>query len=236
MEIEYDGTNYAGWQYQPSKITIQGELERALFQLCQKKIKITGASRTDAGVSALGQIANFNIAALRFRNLKYFQLSLNAILPVDICVRKIKTVPDNFNSRYSSKGKIYQYKIINNRSPLRQRFAWVRLCDLDLYHMRSAAKLFLNHKDYAIFCSIKDKNGEVVLRTIKINKINDEINIKVEANRFLYKMIRRIVGALIEIGRGHRIEDDIKKALTGQKHHPLMCAPAKGLMLVKVKY
>lgn len=236
IEIEYDGTNYAGWQYQPNKKTIQGEIEKALFKINQTKIKIYGASRTDAGVSASGQIANFHIKSIRFNNLQDFRNSINGVLPDDIYVRKMRVVSDEFNARHSSKGKIYAYRIINNYSPLRKKFAWIIPYQLDITQMRQAARLFIKNRDYSAFCNVKYKNGIVAIKSIKISKYKDEIEIRVETNRFLYKMARRIIGALVEIGRGHRNEDDIRKALVGEKHRPLICAPANGLILTKVIY
>lgn len=236
LEIEYDGNNYSGWQYQPNKSTVQGEIEQALKKIHQKKIKVIGASRTDAGVSALSQIANFHIESLRFESLKLLRAGLNAILPRDIFIKKIKRVAKDFNSRFFSKTKIYQYKIINQRLPLKQRFAWTVLYVLDIHKIKKAANLFIKQKDYAAFCSVKDKDGKVLMKSITIKKNKDEIFIKIEADRFLYKMVRRIVGALVDVGRGHRSEDDIERALNGEKHRPLICAPANGLTLIKVKY
>lgn len=238
MEIEYDGTNYAGWQYQPNKITIQGELEKALNQIYQEKIKVIGAGRTDAGVSALGQIANFHMPSLLATRYspKVIQHSLNAILPYDIYIKKLKTVGEDFHARYSCKSKIYRYQIINRRAPTRQRFAWILSYELNLIRMRKAGKLFLKQKDYSVFCSDRSKDGRVSMKSLIINKIKDEIYFTIEAHRFLYKMVRRIVGALVEVGRGHRTEEDIKKSLIGTKSRTLICAPANGLKLLKVKY
>lgn len=236
IEIEYDGTNYAGWQKQPDKPTIQGEIEQALKKIFQKNIPVTGASRTDAGVSAQRQTANFKVLSLKFPNLTKLQSNLNAILPNDIWIRKITKVADNFNARRLAIQKIYRYKIITTPSPLQRRFAWVVSYKLNLANTRKAAKLFINHNDYALFCSAKHKNGQVKIKSISIKKSANEIMITVQGNRFLYKMVRRIVGALIEIGRGHRTEDDVKNALNGLKHRSIICAPACGLILVKVKY
>ncbi len=250
IEIEYDGTEYAGWQYQLQKRTIQGEIENALNQIFQKKIRIIGAGRTDAGVSALGQIANFyldNIGSNKKRKkfLNQLQKSLNAILPEDIVIKKIKEVPENFNARYSAKSKIYQYRIITTDSPLRKRFAWVISYKLDLNRMKYAAKLFLQQANYSAFCHVKDKTGEVKLKSLKILKasnsitqerIQDEVVIQIEANRFLYKMVRRIVGALVDFSLRKIDEDDIKNSFHGLKHFPITCAPANGLLLLKVKY
>lgn len=236
MKIEYDGTNYSGWQYQPNKNTIQGELEKALNRLFQERVKVTGASRTDAGVSAQGQIANFRIASLRFKNLQDLFNSLKGVLPNDIYVKRLKIIDEDFNARYSSKGKIYLYQILANRSPLKQRFAWVVPYKLDLGKMRKVTKLFLKQKNYRAFCKVKDKDGKVKMKSISIRKTKDEIHIKIEANRYLYKMVRRIIGALVDLGRGHRTEEDVQKALIGEKHRPLICAPANGLILKKVIY
>jgi tRNA pseudouridine38-40 synthase len=175
---------------------------------------------------------------MRFKNIASFRKSMNSVLPDDIYVCKMKIVNDDFHARYSSKGKGYEYRVITNESPTRRRFAWIvpDHYHLDINKMRKAAKLFIGQKDYKEFCKIKDKSGIVLMKSIKISQYKDEIYIRIEANRFLYKMVRRIIGALVEIGRGHRTEDDIKRALTGGKHRSLICAPANGLALVKVIY
>ena len=236
MEIEYDGTDYAGWQFQPHHRTIQGELEKALRQILQTQIKIISASRTDAGVSAQGQITNFHITNLRFENITKFKNSLNAVLPDDIFIKSIKIVTDKFHARFSTKSKVYEYRILITPAPLRQRFAWVLLYKLNIANVRKAIKLFLKQTDYKKFCKVRDKDGHVVMKSISIKKTKDEILIRIEANRFLYKMVRRIVGALVEVGRGHRTDQDIKDCLAGGNHRTLVCAPANGLKLVKVKY
>jgi tRNA pseudouridine38-40 synthase len=207
-----------------------------LAQIYQKHIKVIGASRTDAGVSALSQIANFHIEANKSINLEHIKSSLNSICEQDILIKKIKAAPEDFHARFYSIAKIYNYKIINHRAPLQQRFAWVLPYEIKINKMRSSIKLFLKQKDYSAFCSVKDKDGKVIMKSITIRKKKYNIEVKIEANRFLYKMVRRIVGALVEVGRGHRTEDDVKRALIGEKHRPLICAPANGLILMKVKY
>jgi len=236
MEIEFDGTDYAGWQIQPVHKTVQGEIEKALKQIIQIQVKVIGASRTDAGVSSLGQIANFHITNYRIESISKLKNSLNSVLPDDIFIKKMKIVPEKFHSRYSPTSKIYEYKILTKPAPLRQKHAWVILYKLDITKMRLAAWLFLKQKDYLAFCRMSDKDGFVKMKSIRIKQIKDEITIRIEANRFLYKMVRRIVGALYEIGRGHRNEQDIKNSLAGKEYRSLMCAPASGLKLIKVKY
>lgn len=250
IKIEYDGINYAGWQYQPNKRTIQGEIEKALHQILQTKIRIIGAGRTDAGVSALGQVANFYLDEKFLsgdgkKSLDKLQKSLNAILPEDIFIKSISSVADDFNARYSAQSKIYQYRIITSVSPLRKRFAWIIPDKIDLNKMRRAAKLFLRQTNYSAFCHTKDKYGKIKIKSLRIVKISnsifserkqDEIIIRIEAKRFLYKMVRRIVGALVDFSRGKISERDIKNSFHGIKHHPIVCAPANGLLLLKVKY
>ncbi|MCX7785076.1 MAG: tRNA pseudouridine(38-40) synthase TruA [candidate division WOR-3 bacterium] len=250
IEIEYDGTEYAGWQYQPHRRTIQGEIEKALYKILRKKIRIIGAGRTDAGVSALGQIANFHLDENWFsqkdnKSLLNLQKGLNAILPDDIFIKSIRIVADNFNARYSAKSKIYQYRLITTNSPLRKRFAWFIPYELDLNKMKYAANLFLHQFNFSKFCHLKNKDAIVRIKSLKImmssnpifkNQRQDEIIIRIEADRFLYKMVRRIVGALVDFARGKINECDILNSFCGEKHRPIVCAPANGLLLLKVKY
>jgi len=233
LEIEYDGTDYFGWQYQPKKKTIQGTIEAALNKLLQEPITLFGASRTDAGVSAQGQIANFHTNSRI--PVQKIQTALNSLLPHDIYVKNAYGVHLIFHARFDAKSKLYYYRIIFGRSPLRQRFAWELKYHLDLSKMERASKLFLGEKDYRSFCSVKNENG--IVNLIKINFIkSDDLIIEIEANRFLYKMVRRIIGSLIDVGRGKITKNEIVKILSGKPHRPFLVAPATGLILVNVKY
>ncbi len=234
LEIEYDGTEYHGWQFQPNKQTIQGTIESALIKLLQEPINLIGASRTDAGVSALGQIANFqNNSRLSVQKIK---IALNTLLPRNIYIKNVYSVHLLFNARFDAKSKLYRYQIILGNSPLRQRFAWELKYPVDLAKMEEAAKLFLGEKDFAPFCSVSDNAGMVNLTEIKILRQEDNLKILLSANRFLYKMVRRVVGSLIDVGRGKISKNDILKSLSGKSHRPFQVVPAHGLILVKVKY
>lgn len=240
IEIEYDGHDYYGWQRQKNKKTVQNEIESVLTKLYQKPIKVIGACRTDAGVSASGQIANFYLPVQlcqRF-SLKELQKKLNAMLPDDIYIKKIRMVEQNFHARFLAKSKVYQYHIILTKSPLKQRFAWYLPYDLSLKDMQKAAKLFVNHKDYRAFCKISDpnKNTKCSINKITIKQRGNEIFIKICGTRFLYKMARRIVGALVAVGQKKRSLADIKNCLNGLGNKPIVVAPAPGLKLVKVNY
>lgn len=237
LEIEYDGTDYYGWQYQPKRKTIQGTIESALQKILQEPISLIGASRTDAGVSAQCQCANF--LTNRRLSIRAIQAALNSSLPRDIYIRNAYAVHLLFNARYAAKSKVYCYHIIIGRSPLRQRFAWEVSYPLDLIKMERAAKLFIGEKDFRSFCGIKNNSvlTECAIKRIDIKSSKEgDIMIEIEANRFLYKMARRIIGCLVEVGRGRITKNDVKAALIGKPHPPFVVAPAKGLILVKVKY
>ncbi|MCS7258487.1 MAG: tRNA pseudouridine(38-40) synthase TruA [candidate division WOR-3 bacterium] len=242
LEIEYDGRGFFGWQIQKHKPTVQGAIEEALKKLFLRRIKLYGAGRTDAGVSALGQVANFILEPQSDREKEYLKepvklkRALNALLPRTIYIKNIRYAHNDFHARYKASSKIYQYKILTNPSPLREGFAWVVNYPLDFTKIEEGIKLFVNHHNYGPFCGITKTHGAVKIKNIKLKKVRDEIYITIEADRFLYKMARRIVGALVDLGCAKRNLAEVKNALLGLTHRPLSCAPAHGLLLVKVKY
>lgn len=235
LEIEYDGTDYSGWQYQPNKKTIQGTIENELKKILHEPIALVGASRTDAGVSACCQCANF-LTANRL-SVKAIQAALNSLLPRDIYIKQAYGVHLLFNARYSAQSKIYRYRIIPGRSPLQRRFAWELNYRLDGFKMARTAQLFLGEKDFRPFCDITNSQieGRVKVMDLKV-LVNDEIVILIEANRFLYKMVRRVVGCLVEVGRGKKTKTDVIKRLAGKTDQSFIVAPAQGLILLTVKY
>jgi tRNA pseudouridine38-40 synthase len=235
LEIEYDGTDYFGWQYQPQKRTVQGAIENALNKILQEPIPLVGASRTDAGVSALSQCANF-LTNSRL-SVRAIQAALNSLLPRDIYIKNAYGVHLLFNARFNAKSKIYRYQIIFGRSPLHQRFAWELKYPLDLFKMERAANLFVGERDFRPFCDIKNSQVDGSINVTELKILADEnTTILIEANRFLYKMVRRIVGCLVEVGRGKITKNDIIKNLAGRSHPSFIVAPAQGLILLSVKY
>lgn len=232
IDIEYDGTEYSGWQYQPDKRTVQGAIEKALKRISERDIRITGAGRTDAGVHALCQVANFKLD----KNIPVEELkrALNSLLPRDIFIKRAIEVSVDFDARYDTKSKIYEYRILPGRSPLRRRYAWELSYRLDYKRMERAKKIFLGKKDYGFFCELQE-SAIVDVKGIKLTKQGDEIILRIEANRFLYKMIRRIMGALVDMGRGKIEVEDIVRSF-GRDPNPFTTAPANGLILVEVKY
>lgn len=228
--IEFDGRNFFGWQEQKDRRTVAGEIKKVLEEIFKKEIKLYGMGRTDRGVSALKYFCNFKVSVEKKIDLEALRKRINFLLPSEIYVKEIKEVPLDFNSRYATKKKTYCYLVVNETSPVRRHFFWEIPKEIDMKKMEEAAKLFLGEKDFSKFCYYYKK--EICqIEEIKIVKKNKEIIFKITGNRFLYKMVRRIVGALIDVGTNKRKIEDIKNALLGKNHLPLTTAPAKGLIL-----
>lgn len=238
LTIQYDGTKYCGWQKQPNSSGIQGTIEYAIYEITKEKVNITGSGRTDAGVHALGQVANFktnsSIPAARIPD------ALNAKLPKDISIIDCQEVSDNFHSRYSATGKIYRYLIYNKpyRSPLYKDTSYHVRYELDIEKMRSEAKLLLGTHDFKGFMSSGSSVKDTVrtIHNISIENSGDLIALEVEGNGFLYNMVRIIVGTLVDIGRG-RIDKSLEEIIASQDRGEAgHTAPAHGLFLKKVHY
>ncbi|MDY6012531.1 tRNA pseudouridine(38-40) synthase TruA [Clostridium sp.] len=240
LTIEYDGTNYLGWQKQKSsKNTIQETIEIAISKIVKKEVAITGSSRTDSGVHAKGMVANFytdsNVPPERFRE------AINTKLPDDIAIIKSEEVSEEFHSRYDSKGKTYCYTIINRdeKVALYKNFSYHVKEKLDIDEMKKACQYFIGKHDFKAFKT----NGSSVktsIRTIKDLHIENEgniIKVFVTADGFLYNMVRIIVGTLIEVGRGKIKASDIENIIKeGKREKAGYCVPANGLVLEKVYY
>jgi len=239
LTISYDGLNYSGWQHQPGKHTIQGQLQQSLGELTGTFIKINGASRTDAGVSALGQAANFLInSPIPTEN---FVKALNHRLPHEIVVTEAVEVDQNFDASSSAKSKLYRYTIFTGRkrNVLKTRNCWHRPAALDIVAMDAAAKMLLGKKDFKSFASAADKR-ENSIRTVMQCQVTQEdkwVYIDIEADRFLYNMVRNIVGTLVEIGRGKWKPEKINEILDAKDRTAAgPIAPAAGLCLMWIKY
>ena len=238
IKIQYNGANYCGWQKQPDSLGIQGTIERAIYEITKEEVKITGSGRTDAGVHALGQVANFKlnseIPADRIPN------ALNAKLPKDIAIISCEEVNEEFHSRYSAKGKRYRYLIYNSpyRSPIYKDTSYHVKYELDFDKMCEEAKCLVGTHDFKGFMSSGSSVVDTVrtIYDIEITKEEDLITLEVEGNGFLYNMVRIIVGTLVDIGRG-RIKENLSEIINSKSRsktgHP---APAHGLFLKKVDY
>ncbi len=234
LTVEFDGARYAGWQYQPRNPTVQGELESAAGKVLQQKVTVYGCSRTDAGVSARAYVANLHTGSpLSVERLK---LALNHFLPEDILVLSIEEAEPEFHARHSAVGRTYAYRIVRSRSPLRRQHAWEFWFKLDVEKMRKATPLFVGRKDFQPFCQTRDANGFCTVESVLVDVDGDEVTVTVRGGRFLYKMVRRIVGAMVACGSGRLTQRDIRAALAGKHCRPFTTAPARGLLLDSVEY
>jgi tRNA pseudouridine38-40 synthase len=235
--IEYDGTDYKGWQIQPDQRTIQGEIESCLGRLLNHKTRVTAAGRTDTGVHAMGQIANFytpsGIATERILN------GLNSLLPNDISVGEVKEVSKAFHARFDARRRSYQYRISFRPTALNHRFVWRLKSELDLDAMRVASGHLVGHHDFTSFCVSAEERDT---RGCHIHKccwqqVSSELHLSIDANRFLRSMVRGIVGTLVQVGRGKRTPQDIVKILEARdRRRAGPNAPPQGLFLREVSY
>lgn len=229
--VEYDGTDFYGWQVQPGKRTVQGELEKALKTIFNKKIRVTGSGRTDTGVHATGQVASF--AAPKKFPPEELKNAINGNVSQDILVKQCKKAPEDFNARFSARSRTYKYQITKDKTVFNKRYFFHVDSALDVKKMRKASKELIGEKDFSNL-STKDR-GQCYLNRIKISEEKNNIQIEVEANRFLRRMVRGTVGLLIAVGKGEISPSEVKEILSGKKKRPPV-APPQGLFLVNVKY
>ena len=247
LEIEYDGTNYAGWQVQNSKKTIQSVIEKTLQRILQEKVHLIVSGRTDSGTHALAQVANFKTKS-KIPPDK-LRLALNSWLPADIAISKAEEKALDFHSRFDAKSKIYRYSILNrpHPSPLQRKAVYFYRHPLNIGLMRKESKALLGRHDFSSFCASGAgfRNKVRVIKKITIKEINYPLSairypfiaIDIEADGFLYNMVRNIAGTLIEIGRGRFKPGDLKRILLARDRKAAgPTLPARGLCLMKVKY
>ena len=236
--VEYDGTDFKGWQVQPEGRTIQGEIEKVLAKILQREIRIVGAGRTDAGVHSTGQVFHFDIDDLQM-GIWELNRGMNALLPRDIFVHSLLKVDDDFHARFSAVSREYVYRIFLGRSPLRRRFVWEFVHQFDLGRIRQMLPMFLGKRNFLSF-TVQDYNGDAMvdLEVIDIKVVSTkEIEFSFKANRFLHSMIRFIVGVLCALARGRVDGDFVRNLLENpRKGSALFKAPPQGLCLVKVNY
>lgn len=239
VTLEYDGTNYAGWQWQPDEPTLQGALEEAIRKTSGEEIRVTASGRTDAGVHAYGQVVSFKTES--GIDARGWQGALNHFLPDDIRVLDASEAPPDFSARHSARGKRYEYIVFNRHvpSPLMKNRAWHVGTALDVGTMMAAAGHLLGEHDFSSFqaagCSANHAIRE--LRTLDISAEGELIRFSLEASAFLRHMVRNMVGTLVEVGRGRFAPDDVKRILEARdRTRSGPTAPPQGLYLVKVIY
>ncbi len=239
MIIEYDGTNYRGWQTQAQSPTVQETIEGRLSKILNHPTGIIASGRTDAGVHALAQVANFKTnSPIDCNSLKK---SLNSLLPVDIAIKEIAEENEYFHARFSAKSKIYQYIIWKDKysSAFYSKFSWWIPYHLDLETMRSASSFLLGKHDFSSFRASGDESPHSLREVFScvIRKISNKYIFLIEANAFLRYMVRSIVGTLVDVGKGKISESGFKHILESRDRTLAgITAPARGLFLKEVKY
>ncbi len=244
LKIAYDGTCYSGWQSQKKANTIQQALEKALAVLLKRQTFLIGASRTDAGVHALEQTAHFQTEH-EIQNLKRFLYSLNGLISKDIRVKKIEPADDKFHARYCAKKKTYHYLLSlgTHQDPFERHFFTHIYRKLNLDIMQKACRYFLGRHNFSAFAN---KSNEGCARTKPVKNLsklefvqinNNTYRFELEADGFLYKMVRNIVGTIIETASYKLNLEDIPRILVSKDRRQAgMAAPARGLFLIKVHY
>lgn len=242
LTLAYDGTHYCGWQVQPNGLSIQTLVQRALETILRHPIALTGSGRTDAGVHAEGQTAHFDTATLLC--LSRLRISTNALLPPDIRLLEANEVPDEFHARYSAKGKIYHYhlQLARESNPTTRLYRTPIFGPFDRNALAKAALAFLGTHDFAAFANeaYKGAAAKDSIRTLTRLDIVEEpggLRLEFEGDGFLYKMVRNIVGTLIEVAKGQRSPEEISQLFIERDRKKAgPTAPPQGLFLMQVLY
>lgn len=242
LDIAYDGTQYGGWQVQPNATTIQQLIQEALKIVLRKDIGITGSGRTDAGVHALQQTAHIivdtEIDPFRVRG------SLNGLLPADVRINTISSVPEEFHARYSAKGKIYHYHLHLGQvaSPFTRLYSWHLKQAIDINRLQEAARCFVGTHDFTSFANeahtgCASRDAVRTIHRLDVVVEGEAVTLQYEGDGFLYKMVRNITGTLVECAMGKLECSDIVKVLAAKdRRYAGTAAPPQGLFLVKVLY
>jgi tRNA pseudouridine38-40 synthase len=237
--LEYDGTDYAGWQRQPNRPTIQDAIETAIEGVTQTKVAVIAAGRTDAGVHALGQAASFRID--RTMTPREWTRALNAHLPSTIVVQSAAIMLDTFHARYSAKGKLYEYRLLNRepRPAVDRQYCWHIYKPLNDASMNQAAMALIGSHDFSSFETQPTENDDPVcsLQHLTVIRQGDQLRVAVYADRFLKQMVRSIVGTLVEVGLEKRRPDELRAILNARNRSAAgKTAPPQGLFLTRVDY
>jgi tRNA pseudouridine38-40 synthase len=241
LTVAYDGTDFCGWAAQTGRRTVQGTLTEAVRQVSGEEIEILGASRTDSGAHARGQVCHFD-THVSIPPPKWASI-LNRVLPSDVAVQASKVEAQTFHSRFSALDRYYRYRILTvPRDPHRARFTHAYGRPLDVAKMQAGAHALLGEHDFLAFTEELDPSVENTRRTLyrfDVSQVRDEVWVDVVGTAFLRGMMRRMSGALLEVGRGHRPVEEVSRLLDAEERNRLqwpVVLPARGLCLMKVRY
>ncbi len=238
MVLAYDGTDFSGWQYQPEGQTVQATLEKAIEAVVQHPLRVIAAGRTDTGVHALGQVVHFKTE--NHLSPAIMKRAFNAHLPKSIRIRQVKDAPRSFHARFSASSRIYRYFISPYHLPFLHRYTWIIEKKLDLMALEAVLSLYLGKHDFAAFGSSTKPGGSTVREVlqIQVKRHRGLVVITLEANAFLRKMVRHMVGAAVKVALVRASPEEVKRALEFPQGFrcPAPPAPSKGLFLWRVKY
>jgi tRNA pseudouridine38-40 synthase len=238
LYLEYEGTRYSGWQVQTNARTVQGEIQEAIRKVFRTtSFEFQGSGRTDAGVHALTQVAHLDVGTILAPEV--IRMKLNDELPADINILEVEKAPPNFHARHDAIARFYLYQISRRRTAFGKRFVWWVKDRLDMNRMQECARLFVGMKNYQSFTDDEpeEKSTKVLIEEVQMKEAGDLILVRIRGSHFLWKMVRRIVGVLAEVGRGKLGPEDVRKLLTTESDVPArLTAPPSGLFLERVLY
>ena len=238
LELAYKGTAYNGWQRQNNAPSVQQTLEKALSTLMRKEISIVGAGRTDTGVHAAYYVAHFDTPD-RINQENSFLYHLNGLLPPDIAIRSMQIVADDAHARFSATEREYEYHILTQKDPFRRDTSWQYYVPLDVERMNQAAAYLLDYSDFTTFSKLHSNNKTNLCKIYRAEwaQRGPELIFTIRADRFLWNMVRSIVGTLVNVGRGKMEVSAFKEAIEAQdRSRAGSSAPAQGLFLSNVRY
>lgn len=236
--IEYEGTRYSGWQIQKNARSVQGEISEVIHKIFKThEFEFQGSGRTDAGVHALMQVAHLDLKTVLAPEV--IRLRLNDELPADINILEVEKAASNFHARHDAVARTYLYQISRRRTAFGKRFVWWIKDSLDLERMQECAQLFVGMKNYQSFTDDdpEEKSTKVLIESVELKEEGALILIRISGSHFIWKMVRRIVGVMAELGRGDLLLDDVRRFLKTKSDEPAsFTAPPSGLFLEQVLY
>jgi tRNA pseudouridine38-40 synthase len=242
--LEYDGSRYSGWQEQKNARTVMGELRKAAVSVFHGNVELHGAGRTDAGVHALGQVAHLKVVQQVKEAPALLMRRINDLLPADIVVLKLEPAPRNFHARHDAVARSYIYQISTRKQAFTKKSVWWIKEPLDVQAMSRAAAMLVGRHDFICFraedAARPDESTVVVVESAQIEAEDDIIQFRIEASHFLWRMVRRVVGCLVKVGKGELKEDAFRRLIDGHPNPAVdvagSTAPASGLFLESVRY
>ena len=233
--VEYDGTNYSGWQRQNNSNSIQEEIEKVLKVIFKEEIKIIGSGRTDSGVHALNQVFHFKTSIAP--DLYQLKKSINSLLPDDIAVKKLSFMNDNFHARYSATKRTYLYLVSKRRNVFFDRFSWTIFSELNFSALKEVQSFVIGEKDFTPFCKAEEEVENKICNVSYSRWFckKDFLLYFISADRFIHGMVRGIVGMMIDYAKSKLSLEEVKDIIDGKKRNTIW-APSKGLILYNVDY